>query len=81
MIQKTDISVLNVDSRSLSYVVVIQNLEGERDYGQLTLATCTFLKQHIRRGVVTMVVVFVAVQKCELMVFCKSNTKRAFNAH
>ena len=62
MIQKTYISVLYFDSRSVFVAVVIKNLEGERDYGQQTLATWTFQRSHFRRGVVHWVLVFVKVQ-------------------
>ena len=42
-------------------IVVIQNLEGERDYGQQTLATCAFLRSQFCHGVVHMVLVRVKV--------------------
>ena len=62
MIQNTDISVLNLDDRSVFVAFVIKSLEGERVYGQQTLATCTFLRSHIRRGIVNMFLVIVKVQ-------------------
>ena len=39
---KIYIKVLNFDCRSVFVVVVITNLEGDRDYGQQTLATLRF---------------------------------------
>ena len=67
IIQKTDTIVLIYDSRSVFVVVVIKHLEGERDYGQQALATCTFLRSHFRRGVVHMILVHVEVQGVKSM--------------
>ena len=53
-------------------IVVIKNLEGERDYGQQTLATRTFLRSQLRRGVVNMVVVNAKVQVVKRMCLSKS---------
>ena len=62
MILKADISVLMFDDCSVFVVVVIKNRERERDDGQRTLATCTFLKSQFRCGVVNMLLVHVRVQ-------------------
>ena len=47
--------------RSVFIVIVIQNLEGERDYGQQAFATFTCLRSHFGRGVVHIVLVRVKV--------------------
>ena len=52
-----------------------ENLEGERDYGQQTLATCTFLSSQFRRGVVHMVLVRVKVQGVKSMCFQQKSEK------
>ena len=51
-------------------VVVIKHLEGERDYGQQTLATCTFVRSHFRRRVVHMALVYVNVEVVKRSFFC-----------
>ena len=62
--------LLIVDYRS--QIVVIKNLEGERDAGQQPLATCTFLRSHLRRGVVHLVLVRVKVQRAKsFWLLCK----------
>ena len=74
MIQKTDISVFIFDPRSVFVLVVIKQLEGERDYGQQTVATFTFVRLHFCRGVVHMAVVRVKVQGVKRMCFINDRT-------
>ena len=69
MIQKPDISVLILDSRSVFVAAALTNPERERNYGQQTLATCTVLRSHLRRGVVNMVLVRVSVKYVGSTVF------------
>ena len=61
MIQKTNIRVLNLDSRLVFVKTVSTSLEGERDYGEQTLATPKRQRSHVLRGVVHMVLVKVEV--------------------
>ena len=68
MIQKTDISVLRFDSRWVFVGRRHQNIEGEQDYGNNTLATGTFLKSHLSREVVNIVLVIVKGQGVKLCV-------------
>ena len=68
MIQKTAISVLNFNDRSVFVGVVIKNLEGERNYGQEALATCTFLRSHFCRAVAYCCLVGVNEQGVKSMV-------------
>ena len=74
MIQKTSTCVLVFDYRSVFVVVVITTLEGERDYGEQTLATPTFQRSHVFRGVVNMVFVNVKMQ-CVKSVFLVKSRK------
>ena len=71
MIQKTDISVLVFDSHLVFVIVVINKINGERDYSQQSLATCTVLRSCFRRGVVHIVLMFVKVQGVtSICLFC-----------
>ena len=73
---KTYIIVLMFDSSSVLVVVVIRNLEGERDHCQQRLATYTFLKSSFRRGVVHMVLKFVKLRGVNrTSVFCVTNIR------
>ena len=68
--------MLSFDNRSVFVAVVIQHLGRERDSGQQTLATWTFLRWHARRGVVIMVSVTVKVQGVKKKhAFCYRNLK------
>ena len=69
MIQKIDIRVLIFDSRLVFVVAASTILEGERDYGEQTLATPTLQRSHVLRGVVHMVLVKVKVQGVKSMFF------------
>ena len=71
---KTDISVFIVYSRLVFVIAVSKIIEGERGYGQQTLATFTFLRSHFRRGVVNMALMNVKVQGVKSMLFSE-NTK------
>ena len=64
------------DFRSVFVVVVIKQLKGKRDYGQQTLATCIFLRSHVRREAVNIVIVCVCV--CVKLPGVKS---KRFNKH
>ena len=61
MMQTTSISELVFYSRSVFVIATSRILEGERDYGEETLATPTLQRLHVLRGVVNMVVVSVKV--------------------
>ena len=69
MIQKTDISVLNFDSCTVFVEAVGTIREGERDYGEQTLATPTLQRSHFLRGVVHMVLVKAIVQGVKSKLF------------
>ena len=71
MKQKTHISVLIFDYRSVFVVVVSNNLEGDQDYGQQALATCTFMRSHVRRGVASMVLMHVKAQGAKSVLLAK----------
>ena len=55
--------------RSVFVAAVSRILEGERDYGDQTLATPTLQRSHILRGVVNMVLVTVKVQGTKRICF------------
>ena len=69
MIQQTSISEITFNSRSVFVIAVGRILEGERDYREQTVATLTFQRLHVLRGVVIMVLVSVKLQVVESMVF------------
>ena len=76
MMQNTDISELVFNSRSV-FVVVGTILEGERDYGEQTLATPTLQRLHFLRGVANMILVSVKVQGVK-STFCWLKTQQLF---
>ena len=59
----------------------MKNLEGERDHGRQTLATCTFLRSHVRRGVVKMVLVNVKMQGVKSRLYSTDTSKCVFDVY
>ena len=72
--------MLNSDYRSMFVIFVIQNLEGERYYGEQTLVTPVLQRSHFLRGVVHMVLVGVKVQGVETT-FLNINQKSCLYDH
>ena len=71
MIPKTRISEVHFNYHSVFVLAVSTILEGERDYGEQTLATLTLQRSRVLRGVVNVVLVRVKVQGVKSELCCE----------